>query len=71
MNQDNIFAFIDAVSDANLALIRFENGERHERNEVIRAWERVLVCLDTLEDTEENRRTRENALQVLESLSDE
>jgi hypothetical protein len=70
MDEQNLFDFIDAVSDANTIMIDYEDGES-ERQNAIDGWQRVLVCLDKLDDNIYNIQTRVNVMSVLNLLSED
>jgi hypothetical protein len=68
MNEQYLFDFIDAVSDANTIMLDYQNGYSELQN-AIDGWQRVLACLDNLDNNQYNIQTRVNVLNVLTLLS--
>ena len=67
MSEQYLFDFIDAVSDANLTMLDYENGES-DKSSAIAAWQNVLCALDKLDDNQYNIQCRVNAISVIDLL---
>lgn len=69
MENENILDFINAVSDANAATESYYSGSDVTQVEVVFLWQKVLVALDKIEDTEANIMARCEALTIIDALT--
>lgn len=67
MNEQYLFDFIDAVSDANTIILDYENGES-DKQSAIDAWQNVICALDKMDDNQYNIQCRVNAISVIQLL---
>ena len=67
-NHDNIMDFVNALADANAATESYQNGGDVTQVEVTFLWQKVLVALDKLPDSDNNVQARIEALSIISEM---
>ena len=67
-SNDSIMDFVNAVADATAATESYQNGGDVTQVEVTFLWQKVILALDKLPDTDNNVQTRIEALSVIDAL---
>lgn len=67
-NHDNIMDFVNALADANAATESYQNGGEVTQVEVTFLWQKVLVALDKLPDSDNNVQARIEALSIISEM---